>query len=174
MGSGTCKRTQRGFSMVEMLMAAFILAVGLLGLAMLQAMALRATRGGRNLGLAVKLAEHVMDAVELEGRLTYLNSNLTDHTTSESLNSKNKSGYHLAYIDKSEVHKYYAIDSGTGGTVETEVDQAWLFHLCMTQDYQEGTKLSDVQVEVQFTDGVDASGQPIPRKARISRRVLHG
>ena len=168
---GTRTRTQRGFSMIEMLMAAFILAIGLLGLAMLQAMALRATRGGRNLGVAVKLAEHVMDAVELEGRLTYLNSNLTDHSSVGPLGGND---YHLAYIDKSQVDKYYAIDPGTGGTVETEVDKAWLFHLQMIQTYQAGTKLSDVQVEVQFTDGIDASGHPIPRRARISRRVLHG
>jgi prepilin-type N-terminal cleavage/methylation domain-containing protein len=40
---------QAGFSMVEMLMAALILAIGILGVTMMQLMAIRATRGSKNL-----------------------------------------------------------------------------------------------------------------------------
>ena len=47
---------QAGFSMIEMLMTAFVLAIGLLGLCMLQAMSLRASRGSRSLETAVQVA----------------------------------------------------------------------------------------------------------------------
>jgi prepilin-type N-terminal cleavage/methylation domain-containing protein len=65
---------ERGFSMVEMLLAALILAVGILGLTMLQAMGLRYMRGSHNLTLATQLAEQTLDQVEQEGRSTWLNA----------------------------------------------------------------------------------------------------
>ena len=75
---------QAGFSMVEMLMAAFIMAVGILGLSALQVMALKATRGSRSLSTAILVAEQVLDRAEMEGRLSWLN--LTDrNATSPSL-----------------------------------------------------------------------------------------
>ncbi len=68
---------QAGFSMVEMLMAAFILAIGILGLTMLQTMSMRASRGSRSLSTAVQVAEAMLDQVEMEGRLTWLNATTT-------------------------------------------------------------------------------------------------
>lgn len=64
--------------MIEMLMTAFILAVGILGLSMLQIMSLKASRGSRSLTTAVQVAEKVMDQVEMEGRLSWLS--ITDTT----------------------------------------------------------------------------------------------
>ena len=66
------RRSQAGFSMVEMLMAAFILAIGLLGLAMLQTMSLRANTGSRSLTTAILIAEGKLDDIQTNGRATKL------------------------------------------------------------------------------------------------------
>jgi Tfp pilus assembly protein PilV len=153
--------------MVEMLMSAFILAIGILGLTMLQTMSLRATRRSQNLGIAVQLAEQVMDEVELEGRLTYLNSNITGYTTPGALNG-------LTYINNATVDKYYNIDPSSGQPVLTTVPAGALFHVAMTQTVAAGTGLSDVTVQVQFTDAVTSASVAVQRTATISRRILHG
>ena len=59
---------QAGFSMVEMLMAAVILAIGILGLAMLQTYTFAAQRGNGSLGNAVQVAQQVLDQAEMVGR----------------------------------------------------------------------------------------------------------
>ncbi len=59
-------RRQRGFSMIEILVALVVLAIGLLGMAGLQAASLRATADGGNLGSAVRLAYDMSDRVRLE------------------------------------------------------------------------------------------------------------
>jgi len=159
---------EAGFSMVEMLMAAFILAIGLLGLSMLQTMSLRAARGGQNLGVAVHLAEQILDQVELEGRVTYLNSNLTNYTAPTALAG-------LGYIDQASRDLYFDIDSSTGQLVTAAAPASALFHAQMTQIVVAGTGLSDVTVQVTFADTVDATTHlPIQRVATISRRILHG
>jgi type IV pilus assembly protein PilV len=63
---------QSGFSMVEMLMAAFILAIGLLGLAMLQAMSLRSTTGSKSVTSGILVAERVLDQAQALGRNSLL------------------------------------------------------------------------------------------------------
>jgi len=66
-------KAQQGFTMVEMLMTAFILAVGIMGLSLLQVMSLKGARGGKSLSTAVQVGDAVMDRIEQEGRLTWLN-----------------------------------------------------------------------------------------------------
>ncbi len=66
------KRSQAGFSMVEMLMAAFIMGIGLLGLAMLQTMALRTNVGSRAQSTAILLAEGLLDDIQTNGRAAKL------------------------------------------------------------------------------------------------------
>ncbi len=59
---------QSGFSMVELLLTAFILAVGVLGLTMLQVMSMRASSGGRALNTAVMVGEATLESIQSEGR----------------------------------------------------------------------------------------------------------
>lgn len=161
-------KQQAGFSMVEMLMAAFILGIGILGLTMLQTMSLRATRGSQNLGIAVQLAEQLMDEVELEGRLTYLNTNITQYTAPTALGS-------LKYINLDSVDQYYNINPSNGQLVKTGTAAGALFHVNMAQAFAIGTGLTDVTIAVDFTDGINASNnQAITRTARVTRRILHG
>lgn len=60
--------TQTGFSMVELLMTAFILAIGLLGLTALQSLSLRSAAGSRGLSTAVLIGERAMDQILSNGR----------------------------------------------------------------------------------------------------------
>ncbi len=61
-------RHQKGFSIIELLLVAFIMAVGLMGLTLLQTMALRTAFGSQQMTAALKLADRVMDGVAAEGR----------------------------------------------------------------------------------------------------------
>lgn len=54
--------------MVEMLMAAFILAVGILGLTILQTMAIRSNTGSGAMTTAVKVGYAMAEQIEAEGR----------------------------------------------------------------------------------------------------------
>jgi hypothetical protein len=54
--------------MVEMLMAAFILAIGILGLAVLQTFSLRGQTASVNQAVAVQVANRVLDQAEMLGR----------------------------------------------------------------------------------------------------------
>lgn len=67
------RKAQSGFSLVEMLMAAFILAIGLLGLAMLEILSLRANLGSSSLTTAVTLGNRILDAAAAEGRFSWSN-----------------------------------------------------------------------------------------------------
>lgn len=63
---------EAAFSMLEFLMAAFILAIGLLGLATLQIMALRTTTTSRGMSTAILVSEGVMERINSEARQSYL------------------------------------------------------------------------------------------------------
>lgn len=64
--------SQRGFSMVEFLMAAFIMVIGLLGLMALQVLALRSTTTSRGMATAVLVGDGVMERINTEARQSYL------------------------------------------------------------------------------------------------------
>ena len=61
-----------GFSMIEMLMAAFILAIGLLGLALLQTYTFRSQAGSGSLQMATLVAKQALEQIEMLGRNSLL------------------------------------------------------------------------------------------------------
>ena len=63
-------RAQRGFTMVELLMAMAIFAIGMLGLAALQVVSISQGTGGRLRGTAAFLAHSVLDRATSEGQVT--------------------------------------------------------------------------------------------------------
>ena len=178
MGIPKARASQAGFSMIEMLMTAFIMAVGLLGLAMLQTMSLRASRGSKSLSAAVLVSERVMDQVELEGRLTWLN--LTNNPDAPGT---------LADFPNSTLH--YVTIPADGNLVESfnsagsavvphspnpELAQAF-YTVTTTQaplDAVAFGQLSDFTVQVLFQDNTEGNQRPHMRTVTMTRRVLHG
>jgi Tfp pilus assembly protein PilV len=65
------RRRQGGFSMVEFLVAAFILAIGLLGLIALQVGAVVQAANGRGRITATYVANQVLQQAQMEGQYTY-------------------------------------------------------------------------------------------------------
>jgi prepilin-type N-terminal cleavage/methylation domain-containing protein len=176
--SGSNRRPgQAGFSMIEMLMTAFIMAIGILGLTMLQVMSLKASRGGRSLSTAVLVGEHIMDQVEMEGRLSWLNAtsnytgtsladlpnlryvNLPDGgALAETFNSKG--GPPLGNPDPADNTVYFRVTTGRVVSVAPGA----------------GTNgaLSNFIVTVTFTDQLDQASAPIVRNVVLTRRIVHG
>ena len=68
---------QRGVTLIEVLITLFVLAIGLLGMAGLQATALRATADSGNVGSATRLAYDMVDRVRLEVDPTIVNTFVT-------------------------------------------------------------------------------------------------
>ncbi|MCE1228857.1 MAG: prepilin-type N-terminal cleavage/methylation domain-containing protein [Firmicutes bacterium] len=162
---------QRGFSMVEMLMAAFILGVGLLGLASLQVMSLRVARGGKSLTTAVLVAERIMDQVEQEGRLTWLNQ------TSATGPGAALTG--MQFINAA-APVYVAVDNHGNTTAPsgTKPDLGGGSYVATVgrQDVNvtgPTGRTADYFVVVEFQDETDRNGAPITRTVSLTRRILH-
>jgi prepilin-type N-terminal cleavage/methylation domain-containing protein len=161
---------QRGFSMIEMLMTTFILAIGLLGLCMLQTMSLRAGRGSTSLSTAVKVAEGVMDEVEQQGRLSWLNIASTGYT---GLSVPTGSVNYIAIPANSQSAPLYFDTQGIQVTSQS------LITVIIYHPDEVGTNggagfLGDYNVVATFSDTVNGSGTPVQRTVSITRRIAHG
>ncbi|MFZ1613786.1 MAG: prepilin-type cleavage/methylation domain-containing protein [Holophaga sp.] len=176
-GSNAPSRAQLGFSMVEMLMTAFVLAIGILGLTMLQTMSLKASRGSKSLSTAVLVAEQIMDQAEMEGRLSWLN--ITDPYSAAPNMAVDLPN--LRYVNLADGGKRDEVYNSKGGLVDaTSTDP-----IVKTTFYSVTTtrtpvavaatgRMSDIRVIVQFTDNVDANGANIQREVSLTRRIIHG
>ncbi|WP_005033751.1 prepilin-type N-terminal cleavage/methylation domain-containing protein [Holophaga foetida] len=65
------QRNDSGFSMVELLMAAFIMAIGILGLTALQVVSLRQASQGRERSTASHVASSILQRAQVEGQHYY-------------------------------------------------------------------------------------------------------
>ncbi len=180
------RSAQAGFSMVEMLMAAFVLAVGILGISMLQTMSLKAARGSKSLTNAVQIADRIMDQIEAEGRLSWLNLTATNFGPPGALPT-------LTFVNKGAT-QYLAYNETYDATTNlssvapaTTAPVAGKPALSPTVRYVativEGTtttvaggtgSTTSYQVTVEFADDVDAAGTRAVRTVNISRSILHG
>jgi prepilin-type N-terminal cleavage/methylation domain-containing protein len=184
------RRAQAGFSMVEMLMAAFILAVGILGISMLQTMSLKATRGSKSLTNAVQIADRVMDQIESEGRLSWLNLTATSFGPPGALPALLYIGRNTQYLGFSE-----NVDAATGIVSVTPTSATPLAakpalspavrYVVTVSEGTVGAGTSTVvaggtgatttyQVLVEFADEVNPTGTRIVRTVNISRSIVHG
>ncbi|BDU73371.1 type IV pilus modification PilV family protein [Mesoterricola silvestris] len=75
------KARQRGFTMIEMLFTAFILAIGILGLGALQVMALKTNANGRTFETAIAVGNRILDAAANESRVSWNNMLATTPAT---------------------------------------------------------------------------------------------
>jgi hypothetical protein len=164
--------------MIEMLMTAFIMAIGILGLTMLQVMSLKASRGGRSLSTAVLVAEHVMDQVEMEGRLSWLNATDKYTGTAVAVDLPN-----LRYVSIPDGGTRTETFNSKGGPPVGNPDPAdnTVYFIVVTgrvvsvaPGAATNGALSNFNVQVQFTDQLDQASAPIVRNVQLTRRVLHG
>jgi len=179
-------RSQAGFSMIEMLMAAFILAIGILGLSMLQAMSLRSARGSRSLGSAVELANRTLDQIELEGRLSWLN--LTDSSAATpvaltTLQYVGKGTQYLGFQEDTSVSPVVISPVSTGPVAtKPTLSGAIRYVATITEGTtgagtasSAGTGVSSIYgVKVEFADDVNGTGALVVRSVNLTRSIIHG
>ena len=167
------RKAQSGFSMIEMLMAAFILAIGILGLTMLQVMSMRAASGSRNLSTAVQVAERIMDQIEMEGRLTWLNVTDAGGTNGEVPGLK-----YVGKLPLKAEETFTAKGQSPDSTAAEAVDRDPVFYATPVESALVGDavtgKMHDYTVTVRFVDHIDTANTPVERTVSITRRIIHG
>jgi len=174
MRRGTRRKAQRGFSIVEMLMTAFILAIGIMGLMLLQVMALKGARGGKSLTTAVQVGETVMDQIEMEGRLSWLNLTATQLIAPGALPN-------LRFVNRTTLAAPLSFNPKGQVTVPTSSDpmESTAFYTVTMRRTELSAvatgRISDFTITVTFADAVNATTKvPITRTVALTRRVLHG
>lgn len=153
---------QSGFSMVEMLMAAFILAIGILGLTMLQTLALHSNAGSKSMTSAIQVAEKVMDQAEALGRnsLLWARSGQTPPTT---INPN--------YFGTATITSYAKFNGASSST--PDYFTVTITPTVVDAEYAGIGGLKLITVEVRWHESLDASGVPINRSVVISRRISY-
>lgn len=172
----TGRAGEAGFSMIEMLMTAFVMAIGLLGLCMLQTMSLRASRGSRSLSTAVRVASGILDSVEVEGRLSWLNVT-ENNSIAPSLADLPKLKYVIIPAGGKLVELYNSLGGPVDAASADPVVAAPFFTVTTTQVPGVGAatgQISDFNIQVQFADSTNNANAPIQRTVSLTRRIIHG
>lgn len=164
------RRRQAGFSMVEMLMVALVMAIGLLGVASMQLIAIKASSGSANLNTAAMLADQVMDSVESEARNCWLNQ------TSGTVTVAGTEPPNLYYLSKPPTINVTQTFDVAGQPVDAsspkKIFTATVTSAAVTTTGAATGNLMDVKVVVAFTDVVNNS-QTIQRNITITRRIIY-
>lgn len=165
------RKSQAGFSLMEMLMVALIMGIGLLGVASLQTVAIKATNGSANLATAAQIANRIMDQVEEEGRLCWLNQTASGviATGTEPPNL-----YYLSHTPPFTLAAQGFDITGSAlpaGTAHP-IFQAVVSGTAVTTAGATVGKLVDVNVTVTFTDSVQGS-RTLTRTLTLSRRIIY-
>jgi hypothetical protein len=157
-----------------MLLTAFILAVGIMGLTLLQVMSLKGAQGSRSLSTAVQVGEAVMDRVEMEGRLTWLNQTNSQYNAPSALTT-------LQFVNQGPLAAPLTFNikgqtpdpNSTDPAVKTPY---FSVNVAQADVANAGTgKITDVTVTVTFSDVANpTTNLPITRTVTFTRRVLHG
>jgi len=144
---------------------------------MLQTMSLKASRGSRSLSLAILVGEQVMDQAEMEGRLSWLN--LTD--TNRSAPNIAADLPTLRYITIPAAGQLVETFNNKGGATDAaspDPDVSTPFFTVTVTRVPAAAAvtggISDIMVQVQFMDSVDAANTPIQRTLTLTRRIVHG
>jgi len=150
---------QSGFSMIEMLVAAFIMAIGILGLTLLQTMAMRTRGGTKSMTSAILVAERVLDQAEALGRNSLLCSRTSSTVPVLTPN----------YFGAGNLTQYFDYDG-------TSNPAASYYTVTITPTDQvvpvAGVGgIKTLQVTVQWSEEVNASKVAINRNITLSRRI---
>lgn len=166
---GRRSKGQSGFTIIEMLMTAFILSVGILGLSMLQVMSLKVSRGGRSLTSAVQVADHVLDQVEMEGRLTWLDLTDSQYTIPSTFTT-------LRYVRQAApVLDTFDINGGIPAAPAAVFYNVSTQRTDLPQPNAVTGQVHDFTVTVTFSDTTNPTTHlPINRTVSVTRRIVHG
>ncbi len=157
---GGARLRAAGFSLVEMLMAAFIMGIGLLGLATLQMMAIRTAGVGTRMTDSVLLAERVLESASMEATQSYLAAKAGTTIANARLYTP---GTQLQYF-KGDLTQGTATDTDIVYTVQVTVTN-------LVTAFQGG--MDQVDVNVSFVEMVNGAGAN-RRNVQVSRQVTHG
>jgi Tfp pilus assembly protein PilV len=162
--------------MIEMLMTAFILAVGLLGLALFQTMSLRVARGNRSVNTAVLVAQQIVDQAEMEGRLSWLN--ITDSAYTNGTLAGLAAIKYLNIPNPGNLVETFNSQGGTIVTTSPDPSVNSKFFTATTTLVPANPavvgNVSTLSVTVTFSDTVTATNAPVVRSVYLSRRIVHG
>ncbi len=158
---------EAGFSMVEMLMVVFILAVGLLGLTMLQAMVVRTGGGSRQLTTAVQVGQSILDAADVEARQQRLFRTMSPADTPPALSS---------YFGNAAVTGSYSTYGNPVNTSSTDpLDQVTIFTTSTTNTQTQSNtgKVYQFAVTITWKDSINPQNpsQTITRTITLNRMV---
>lgn len=153
-------KRQRGFSLVELLVAAAIMAVGLLGLASLQMMSLRTAGTGTRMTDSVLLAERIVESASMEATQWYLAAKSGTAIPASRL-----------YIPGAQT-QYYTADFTP--TVDTDPNLVYTVQVNVRNlaTVAQGG-LDQVDVTVTFVEAI-ANASRNTRSVQVSRQVAHG
>lgn len=168
---------QAGFSMIEMLMTAFVLGIGLLGLCMLQTLSLRASRGSRSLNTAVQVGQGVMDQVEMEGRLSWLN--LTDNPAAAPTLANLPNLLYIPLAVGASLNQTFNLRGNPPAASPDPTISTPFFTVVTKRMADQGAgggvgQISDYSVTVTFSDTTNAAAAPVQRQVVLTRRIIHG
>lgn len=156
--------------MVELLMAAFVMGIGLLGLTSLQAMAIRTTGTSARMQDAIRLGEQVLELASAEGTQAYLGERSQSKSTA--------APKYLGAGAVTEFYKYRPVDDtqGAKGTLMPATAADQVFTVTLNQVEMAGAgfgQLVQVTVQVQFIEGVTSGGANVLRTVSFTREVIH-
>ena len=165
---------ERGFTVIEVLVSALILGIGILGLTLLQVMTVRSATGARALNTGVLVAESLLDRIELEGRLSWLNLTNNGSNAIQPLST-------LQYVNQTKLSTpllFNAKGAPPNSTTTDPADQVAFYTVNLVQtpiSTLTSGGLSDFTVTVTFADASQRSGGPtVYRTVNLTRRILHG
>jgi hypothetical protein len=158
--------------MVEMLMAAFILSIGILGISMLQIMSMKSSRGGQSLSTATHIAEQVMDQIELEGRLTLLNITSSNYSAPPAITGLQFVGVAAPPNRQYNIQGQAPEPSATDPKLRDPFFTVNVVQNAVAAGAQGAAQ--DAVVTVTWTDTVDAANTAIQRRMTLTRRIVHG
>lgn len=165
------RRSEAGLSLVEFLVAAFILAIGLLGLALLQAFSLRVTAQEVGNNRAALIAEGLLDEIQAKARTRNLQAQV------ESQVDPAAAGDPVAPLFTGGASVcYYSAEGARLGGESGAYYRVALRRTALSEAAMPLPGLSRFEVEVTYTaDVVGAQGatKPITRTVLLSRKVSH-
>lgn len=163
------RRREAGFSLVELLVAAFIMAVGLLGLAALETVALKSNTRSRGYNTGVLVASQVLDAAETQARQTLQTQTYGGTVT-----------YSNDYFGAAPVVEQFTYKGlHPDATAANAVDKTAYFTATTTSanagTYTGATgKLAVVTTVVTFREASTQGGPIVTRTVTLTRNINHG